>query len=124
MEVLTIKISSEDSSMLRRIAKSQNRRFDDFLQLVFAEGLEYYFCERSVSVEKLPEEYTEAERKQEEINKKINSKDHATFDEMKAAGFRGVQQYLGNHIYDPESKEYSDNLITPLYERIRNLALS
>ena len=110
--------------MLRRIAKSQNRRFDDFLQLVFAEGLEYYFCEQSVSVEKLPEEYTEAERKQEEINKKIKSEDHATFDEMKAAGFRGVQQYLGNHIYDPESKEYSDNLITPLYERIRNLALS
>ena len=124
MEVLTIKISSEDSSMLRRIARSQDRRFDDFLQLVFAEGLEYYFCERSVSVEKLPEEYTEAERKQEEINKKIKTEDHATFDEMKAAGFRAVCNYFGNHKYDPETKEHSDDLITPLYERIRDIALS
>tara|TARA_B100000405_G_scaffold140353_1_gene98332 strand:- start:2982 stop:3356 length:375 start_codon:yes stop_codon:yes gene_type:complete len=124
MENLTIKINSQDVAMLKRIARSQDRRFDDFLQLVFAEGLEYYFCERSVSVEKLPEEYTEAERKQAEINKKISSEDYATLDEMKAAGFRGFQEYLGNHIYDPESDRYSDNLITPLCERIRYLALS
>ena len=124
MENLTIKISSEDVAMLRRIAKSQNRRFDDFLQLVFAEGLQFFFCEESVSVKKLPEEYTEEERKQEEINNKIKSEDHATFDDMKAAGFKAVSDYFGNHIYDPESKEYSDDLIMPIYERIRELAVS
>ena len=77
-----IRISSDDASMLKRIAKAQNRRFDDFLQLVFAEGLEYFFIEDCVSVKKLPQEYTEEERKQEEINKKILA-EHDDYDSRK-----------------------------------------
>ena len=124
MENLTIKIRSEDVAMLRRIAESENRRFEDFLQLVLSSGLEIYFCEEVVSVKKLPDEYTEEELKQQEINNKIKSEDHEDYESMRAAGFRSVRDYFTNHDYDPETKEYSDNLIAPLCNRIRKLAVS
>lgn len=122
MDNLTIKISSADVAMLRRIAKSQNRRFDDFLPLVFAEGLEYYFCETEASVKKLPEEYTEAELKQRELNNKIRDEDHKSFDEMKSAGFVPVNDYFTNHQYNRETEKYTDEFIAPMVERLRALA--
>ena len=88
MDNLTIKISSEDLSMLRRIAKSDKRRFDDFVQLVFADGLHYYFCDEYIEVEKLPEEYTEEEIKQKEINSEImQDKKYNNMQERRDAGF-------------------------------------
>ena len=117
-----IKISSDDASMLKRIAKAQNRRFDDFLQLVFAEGLEYFFCEECLSVKKLPEEYTEEERKQEEINKKIQA-EHGDYDSRVAAGFSPVRDYLSNHEYSKETNTREDKLILPMAQRVREIAL-
>ena len=124
MENLTIKIGSKDVALLRRIAESKDRRFEDFLQLVLSQGLEYYFCEEIVNVEKLPDEYTEEELKQKEINSKIKSEDHENYESMKAAGLRPVDNHFSNHTYNPETKEHSDNLISPLCERIRKLAVS
>ena len=122
METLSIKISSEDLSMLRRIAKSENRRFDDLMQLLFAEGLDYFFCEEIVSVKKLPEEYTEQEKQQEEINNKIRKKNHDSFAEMEAAGYIVVQDYFSNHRHDNKTKEYKDDLIKPMVQRLRDFA--
>ena len=68
METFTIKISGKDLQMLRRIAKAQNRRFDDFVQLCFADGLTYMFCDEMLHVEKEPEDYTQEEQKQLELN--------------------------------------------------------
>ena len=119
---VSIKISAEDLSMLRRIAKAENRRFDDLTQLLFAEGLDYFFCEEIVSVKKLPEEYTEQEKKQEELNNKIRKEDHDSFAEMKAAGYIVVQDYFSNHRHDNEAEEYKDDLIKPMVQRLRNFA--
>ena len=119
---VSIKISAEDLSMLRRIAKAENRRFDDLTQLLFAEGLDYFFCEEIVSVKKLPEEYTEQEKKQEELNNKIRKEDYDSFAEMKAAGYIVVQDYFSNHRHDSETKEYHDDLIKPMVQRLRDIA--
>ena len=122
MDNLTIKISASDLSMLRRIAKSQNRRFDDFLQLVFADGLHYFFCDEEASVKKLPEEYTEAELKQQELNKKIRDEDHESFDDMRSAGFASVNSYFTNRQYNRETEKWTDDFIAPMVERFRDLA--
>ena len=117
-----IRISSEDVAMLKRIAKAQNRRFHDFIQLVFAEGLECFFVEECLSVKKLPEEYTEEERKQEEINKKIQA-EYGDYDSRVAAGFSPVRDYLSNHEYNKETNTCEDKLILPMSQRIREIAL-
>ena len=122
MENLTIKISSEDVSMLRRIAKSENRRFDDLIQLLFAEGLDYFFCEEIISVKKLPEEYTEQELKQEELNNQIKKEKHNNFQEMEAAGYITVSDYFTNHQCNRETTECKDDLINPMVQRLRALA--
>ena len=122
METLSIKISAEDLSMLRRIAKSENRRFDDLIQLLFADGLNLFFCEEIVNVKKLPEEYTEQEQKQEELNNKIRQKDLNSFAEMQDAGYVVVHDYFTNHQHDTVTKKYKDDLIKPIVERIRDFA--
>jgi hypothetical protein len=124
MDNLTIKISSADVSMLRRIAKSENRRFDDFLQLVFADGLNYMFCDESVYVNKEPEEYTEDEQKQLELNNKLDNEGFDNYQEKEAAGYKHVRRVFTNHAYDSETKTTTDELIEPLVTRIRNIALS
>jgi hypothetical protein len=112
MEDLSIKISAADVAMLRRIARAQHRRFDDFMQLVFATGLEYYFGEDIVYVDKLPEEYTEKELKQLALNAKIK-KENTSFVAMEAAGHVEVKNYLHD----------LDGLIEPIAVRVRGLCL-
>ena len=124
MENLTIKISAKDAAMLRRIAKTENRRFDDFLQLVFAEGLGYFFCDKEIYVKKLPEEYTPQERKQEELNKKIQSENHDSYESLNAAGYVSLMNSFTNHEWDPDSDTHSDNLIEPIVNNLKDIALS
>ena len=124
MENLTIKIRSEDVAMLRRIAKATDRRFDDFLQIVFAEGLTYFSLDQEIYVKKLPEEYTEQERKQEELNKKIEAEDHDSYESRKLAGFVSIMKCFTNRDWCPETNTYSDNLIEPIVEKIKEIALS
>jgi len=124
MDNLTIKISSADVSMLRRIAKSENRRFDDFLQLVFADGLNYMFCDEFVHVNKEPEEFTQEEQKQLELNNKLDQEGFDKFKDKEAAGYKFVGRCLSNNKYDSETNTTTDELIEPLVTRIRNIALS
>lgn len=122
MENLTIKISSTDESMLRRVAKSQNRRFDDLVQLVFADGLHMYFCDRNVEVEKLPEEYTEEEVKQQKINSEIMQDDnYKNMSERRDAGYINVAECFTNHKWNREKDRTEDLLIEPMAERLRDM---
>lgn len=122
METLSIKISSEDLSMLRRIAKAQNRRFNDFLQLVFADGLHYYFCDEYIEVEKLPEEYTEEEIKQKKINSEIMLDDkYHNMRERRDAGFIDVSDTFDNRKYNREKDSVDDFFIEPIASRLRDI---
>jgi|TARA_B100000035_G_C20516428_1_gene343454 hypothetical protein len=124
MENLSIKISARDVAMLRRIANAENRRFDDLMQLVFAEGLTFFFCELDVGVEKLPEDYTEDEQKQRELNEEIEAKNLPTYEAKTDAGFKPVRTYLSNHERVPETNKIHDPLIAPIVQRIKEVALS
>lgn len=117
MEDLTIKISAADVVMLRRIAKAQHRRFDDFLLLIFAGGLDMHFCDEGVHVKKLPDEYTDEEIKQKELNEKIQKEIKTGWDDMKAAGFKHVDSHFHNC-------GTPDTFIDPMVERIRDICLS
>ena len=124
METLSIQINLRDIRMLRRIAKAENRRFDDFVQLVFADGLNYMFCDEMLYVEKEPEDYTPEEKKQIELNAELEKPPFKSYDEKEAAGYKHVSRCLCNHVRDSETGTPRDEIIEPMVERIRNVALS
>ena len=123
MENFSIKVSSEDLKMLHRISKSVNRRFDDIVQLIFAEGLGCMFCEECIHVDKEPQDYTPDEKKQLELNAEIDKVGYKTFKEKEAAGFKYVIHCLSNSNYNSETNTHTDELIEPMVARIRQIAL-
>ena len=54
----TIKVSDKDYDLIQRIAKQEKRRLSDFAQLLFAEGLDYFFCEQQLCFKKHDDELT------------------------------------------------------------------
>ena len=117
MKKIEISIPDKDYDLLTRIAQDQKRRLSDMHYLCYAEGLGYLFCETDVNVEKKDSEFTEEEKKQMELNKKLE-KDIEGFwglscDERKEKGYKHVRTHMSNHEYDSETKEYSDGLIKP-----------
>lgn len=123
METFTIKISGKDLQMLRRIAKAENRRFADFVQLCFADGLNYMFCDEMLYVEKEPEDYTQEEQNQLELNAELDKTPHKTFAEKEAAGYKHVGRCFCNHVHDSETNTHRDEIIEPMVARIRKVAL-
>ena len=123
METITIQISAADKAMLKRIAKSVDRRSADLNQLIFARGLEFFFCEEHVWVDKLPDEYTEEERQQQEKNKAIRENPEINgWDAQQKAGFVQVRDSLTNHERKPDGDGYHDPLIEPIAKRLRAIA--
>ena len=124
METLSIKIDGRDLRMLRRIAKAENRRFDDFVQIVFADGLLYMFCDETLHVKKEPEDYTPEEKKQLELNAELDKASYKNYEEKEAAGYKHVMGCFSNCAYDSETNTQSDELIEPMVARIREVALN
>ena len=71
MKTISIQISDKQYSLLNRLAAAEKRRLSDFNYLIFGQGLDMFFCERSVHVKKEPDEYTKEEKKQQAINEEI-----------------------------------------------------
>lgn len=122
---ITIKVSDKDYDLIQRIAKSERRRLSDFTQLVFAEGLDYFFCDDVVCFKKHDDEFTEEEKKQIEINDELRKQDgwyELDYKEKVAQGFKQVFEYWENHAYNQETKEHDDNLIKPLVKSVQSFA--
>ena len=128
MKKIEISIPDKDYDLLTRIAQEQKRRFSDMNYLIYAEGLGYLFCETDVNVEKKDSEFTEEEKKQMELNKKLEKDIEGfwglTCEERKEKGWKHVKQFMSNHEYDAETKESSDGLIKPLVERIESYSFN
>tara|TARA_B100001063_G_C16318272_1_gene336205 strand:- start:45 stop:419 length:375 start_codon:yes stop_codon:yes gene_type:complete len=124
METFTIKVSGKDLQMLRRIAKAENRRFSDFVQLCFAGGLDYMFCDEMLYVEKESEDYTQEEQKQLDLNAELDKIPHKNFAEKEAAGYKYVGRCFCNHVHDSETNTHRDEIIEPMVKRIREVALN
>ena len=71
MKTITIELTDKQHCLLSRIAKADKRKLDDFIYLIIAEGLTYFFCETSICIEKTPDEYTQEERRQQAKNEKL-----------------------------------------------------
>jgi len=123
---ITIKVSDKDYDLIQRIAKEEKRRLSDFSNLLFAEGLKFFFCEHGICFKKRDDELTEEEKKQIKINDEL-SKQNGWYDldynEKVVQGFKQVHEWWENYFYNQETKKHEDNLIDPLVERIENYAL-
>ena len=120
MEHLKIPVTQKQLSLLKRIAKSDDRRFDDMLNLIFSCGLSIYFCERVMYISKEEEDFTKEELKQKALNNKLikeNKKFHTLSNKEQAKlGFKQVE--LGYSNYNREN-----DFIEKLAEEIKNNAL-
>ena len=120
MEHLKIPVTQKQLSLLKRIAKSDDRRFDDMLNLIFSCGLSIYFCERGIYISKEKEDFTKEELKQKALNDKLikeNKKFHTLSNEEQAKlGFKQVELGYSNYSRD-------NDFIEKLADDIKNNAL-
>ena len=128
MKKIEISIPDKDYDLLTRIAQDQKRRLSDLHYLIYSEGVNYFFCETDVNVEKKDSEFTQEEKKQMELNKKLEKDIEGfwglTSEERKEKGWKHVKQFMSNHEYDSETKEHSDGLIKPLVEKIESYSFN
>ena len=68
MKKISINVSDDDYRILTAIAEDQKRRLSDLSYLLYARGLEFFFCETPVYIRKIESDYTEADRLQQKIN--------------------------------------------------------
>ena len=120
MKKLSIDVTEKQYYLLSRIAKSDDRRLQDLLYLIFSLGLSIYFCERSVYISKDDDEFTEDEKKQKALNDKL-IKDTEKFHylsekEQENLGFKQVE--LGYSNYSREN-----DFIEKLADEIKENAL-
>tara|TARA_R100000231_G_scaffold1859_1_gene3214 strand:+ start:334 stop:720 length:387 start_codon:yes stop_codon:yes gene_type:complete len=116
MKTISIQVSDKQYSLLTRIANSEQRRLSDFNYLIYGQGLDMFFCERSVHVKKEPDEYTKEEKKQQAINKKVEkSKPRSDWDEH---GWEHVSDYMYNYDKPDGEKDF----VTKLADEIEALA--
>lgn len=112
--------------MLQRIAKVTDRRLPDLAQLLFADGLFFFFAEECVYVKKEENEFTKAEKDQLAINKPLIEEGyyHLSDEEQAKTAFKKVEKGWQN--FGPtETEKYGfDNLIVPMAERIKSIALN
>jgi hypothetical protein len=115
-KIISIKVSDKQHSLLTRIAASDHRRLNDLNYLIFENGLDMFFCERSVHVKKEPDEYTKEEKKQQAVNKEVEkSKPRSDWNEH---GWEHVSDYMYN--YDKPDGEM--DFVTKLAHEIEELA--
>ena len=120
MKKLSIDVTEKQYYLLSRIAKSDDRRLEDLLYLIFSLGLSIYFCERSVYISKDDDEFTAEEKKQKSLNENL-IKDtkrfhHLSDEEQKKLGFKQVE--LGYSNYSREN-----DFIEKLADEIKENAL-
>ena len=120
MENLKIPVTKQQLYLLERIAKNDDRRLEDLVNLVFSTGLEIYFCERGICFDKDQNELTEDEKKQIKINEKLRNENKNFYfledDEQKKLGYKKVETQYSNYSTDK-------SFIDLLAQEIRNNAL-
>ena len=125
MQKLEINLPDKDYSILKRIAKSEGRRLTDLTYLLLGKGLDIFFCETMVHIDREPDEYSAKDLAQMKKNaelEKTKGWKQLDWDEMKAKGYKPVRTTFSNHEYSEELGKCHDPLIEPLAERIKSYA--
>ena len=116
MKTISIQVSDKQYSLLNRLSAAEKRRLSDFNYLIYGQGLDMFFCERSVHVKKESDEYTKEEKKQQAINKKVEkSKPRSDWNEH---GWEHVSDYMYNYDKPDGEKDF----VTKLANEIEALA--
>jgi len=116
MKTISIQVSDKQHSLLTRLAAAEKRRLSDFNYLIYGNGLDMFFCERSVHVKKEPDEYTKEEKKQQAINKKVEkSKPRSDWE-------KHSWEYVSDYMYNYDKPEDEKDFVTLLAYEIENLA--
>ena len=126
MKQLQIKLSDKDYSLLSRIAKSEGRRLTDLTYLLLGQGLDVFFSESMVYIDKEPDEYSAKDLAQLKKNAELEKTEGWTrldWHERKAKGYEHVSTSLCNHEHSEELGRCHDPLIEPLAERIESYAV-
>ena len=113
MKKLSLPLTNHQYTLLERLAKAENRKFNDYLYLIIAEGLRFLHDEHNVYVKKLETEYTKEET--DRIAKKAELE--------KTEGWNGLnheEEKAKGWDYNP-SDYLEDDFIRKLEEEIRNL---
>lgn len=127
MKKLEINLSDKDYSLLSRIAKSEGRRLSDLTYLVLGKGLEVFFCETMVYIDKEADDYSAQDLAQMKKNAELEKTKgwmKLDWEERKAKGYNHISSCLSNHVHSEELGRCHDPLIEPLAERITNYAIS
>ena len=125
MQKLEINLPDKDYSILKRIAKSEGRRLTDLTYLLLGKGLEVFFCETLVYIDKEPDDYSAKDLAQMKKNAELERTEgwlKLDWHERKAKGYDHVSSSLSNHVQSEELGRCHDPLIDPLAERIQSYA--
>ena len=125
MKKLEINLSDKDYSLLSRIAKSEGRRLSDLTYLVLGKGLEVFFCETMVQIDKEADDYSAQDLAQMKKNAELEKTKgwmKLDWEERKAKGYNHISSSLSNHVHSEELGRCHDPLIEPLAKRIENYA--
>ena len=126
MKKLEINLSDKDYSLLSRIAKSEGRRLSDLTYLVLGKGLEVFFCETMVYIDKEADDYSAQDLAQMKKNAELEKTKgwmKLDWEERKAKGYNHISSSLSNHVHSEELGRCHDPLIEPLAERIESYAI-
>ena len=126
MQKLEINLPDKDYSILKRIAKSEGRRLSDLTYLLLGRGLDSFFCETMVHIDKEPDEYSAKDLAQMKKNAELEKTEgwrKLDWREREAKGYEFVDSKLRNHEHSEELGRCHDPLIEPLAERIESYAI-
>jgi len=126
MQKLEINLPDKDYSILKRIAKSEGRRLSDLTYLLLGRGLDAFFCETMVHIDKEADEYSAKDLAQLKKNAELEKTEgwrKLDWREREAKGYEHVSTSLSNHEHSEELGRCHDPLIEPLGERIESYAV-
>ena len=121
---ITIPLTDRQHDLFRRIAKTDRRKLNDLYRLIFACGLEFYWCEDTFSFKKRDDELTDEDRKQiaknEQIEKDLKKEGKKLYqlsdEDEKKLGYKSVDAYHRGGGYGPDQNY---NLCSVLSDEIR-----
>ena len=122
---ITIPLTDRQHDLFRRIAKADRRKLNDLYRLIFACGLEFYWCEDTFSFKKRDDELTDEERKQiaknDQIEKDLRKEGKRLYslsdEEEEKLGYKSINTYHRGGGYGPDDSGV--NLCYVLSKEIR-----
>ena len=114
---LTIKVTDKQYDYFRRIARSEDRKFDDLIRIIFIEGIYFNWSEDTYSFKKRDDEYTPKEQDQIVKNKELEKTegwDDLDYNEKRVIGYESVSVWHSGGGYSDSETNFSSKLAEEL----------